>query len=65
MNVVDETITTQTILDLTGVHFINLEIQFSYVVLAMTLEPRFVRQPNFCNGCGSLICVHCSKSTAN
>jgi hypothetical protein len=39
---VDEATTPQTILDLTEVHFINLEIQFTYVVLAMTLEPRLV-----------------------
>jgi hypothetical protein len=39
MNVGDETTTTQMILDLTEVRFINLEIIFTYVVLAMPLEP--------------------------
>jgi hypothetical protein len=46
MNVGDERTTTQMILDLTEVRFINLEIQFTYVVLAMTLELRLVRRPN-------------------
>jgi hypothetical protein len=58
MNVGDETTATQIILDLTEAHFINLEIQFTYVVLAMTLKPRLVCRPN---------CVtdvdHCLKST--
>jgi hypothetical protein len=62
MNVDDETTTTRMILDLTEVHFISLEIQFTYVVFAMTLESRLVRRPNCRNGCGSLIHVHCSKS---
>jgi hypothetical protein len=34
MNVGDETTTTRIILDLTDYHFINLEIQFTYVVFA-------------------------------
>jgi hypothetical protein len=42
MNVGDETTTTQMIHDLTEVYFINLEIQLTYVVLAMTFKPRLV-----------------------
>jgi hypothetical protein len=45
------------------VHFISLEIQFTYVVFAKTLEPRLARRRNCCNGCGSLIDVHCPQST--
>jgi hypothetical protein len=41
------------------VRFVNLEIQFTYVVLAVTLKPRLVRRPDCCNGCGSLIDMHC------
>jgi hypothetical protein len=55
---INETTTTHLILDLREVHFINLEIQFTYVVLAITLEPRLVRQPNCCNGYRSLLQVN-------
>jgi hypothetical protein len=61
MNVGDETTTTQMILDLTK--YTLLTLRYNSVVLAMTLEPYLVCRRNCCNGCGSLIDVHCSNST--